>query len=297
MTEFIEVDNVTLQYGRTTALKNVSFSLRANKIYGLLGRNGAGKTSLLTLFAAFQRPTSGTIRIAGEDPFENAKIMQNIAFIYKQDHSVDTETVKETIDFLKHFRPNFNEEYAYHLIEKFALPLTTAVNKLSTGKQSAFNIVIGLASRAPVTIFDEAYLGMDAPSREIFYQEILNEQERFPRTFILSTHLVSEMDYLFDEVLMIHRGKLLLHEDYETIISRGASITGPADQVDEFVRGRRILNKKRLGPTKSVMIYGKLSDDEIIEAQELGLEIGPVALQDLFIHLTGGKNSDEKYTG
>lgn len=290
MTLEVEVNDVSLKYRRVEALKHVSFQLEGGKIYGLLGRNGAGKTSLLSLLASFREPTEGSIRIGGENPFENTRVMQNVSFIYQMDYSDETEKVNSMLKFVERYRPHFDRDYALHLAKRFNLPLDKAVNKLSKGMQSAFNATIGLASRAPLTIFDEAYLGMDAPTRDIFYQELLEDQGRFPRTVIVSTHLVSEMDYLFDEILIIHRGSLLLHEAYETLVSRGASITGPADEVDHFVGSLKKLNEQRLGNTKSVTVYGELSEEQKKDAQQKGLEVGPVSLQDLFIYLTGEEN-------
>lgn len=290
MTLDVEVNDVSLKYRRVEALKHVSFQLEGGKIYGLLGRNGAGKTSLLSLLASFREPTEGSIRIDGENPFENTRVMQNVSFIYQMDYSDETEKVNSMLKFVERYRPHFDRDYALHLAKRFNLPLDKAVNKLSKGMQSAFNATIGLASRAPLTIFDEAYLGMDAPTRDIFYQELLEDQGRFPRTVIVSTHLVSEMDYLFDEILIIHRGSLLLHEAYETLVSRGASITGPADEVDHFVGSLKKLNEQRLGNTKSVTVYGELSEEQKKDAQQKGLEVGPVSLQDLFIYLTGEEN-------
>jgi len=97
---------------------------------------------------------------------------------------------------------------------------------------------------------------------------------------------VSEMDYLFEEVLIIHRGKLVFHDDFETLISRGAAITGDSSKVDQFVQGKKKLSEQTLGRTKSVMIYGNLTEDEKEKARSNGLDIGPVNLQDLFIYLT-----------
>ncbi|MGV2787405.1 ABC transporter ATP-binding protein, partial [Clostridium perfringens] len=138
---------------------------------------------------------------------------------------------------------------------------------------------------------DEVYLGMDAPSREIFYRELLKDQEHHPRTFILSTHLVSEMDYLFEEVIIIHKGQFVLQDDYESLTSRGVSITGPAAKVDEFIQGMKVLNVQQLGSTKAVMVYGELNEASQLAAHRAGLEIGPISLQDLFIHLTGEEYS------
>lgn len=282
----IKVDNVTLRFRKFEALKNISLTLDSGKIHGLLGRNGAGKTSLLSLFAAFREASEGHILVDGEPVFENAEKMQQIAFIYDKDYQEETDKVSAFLEFAQIYRPNYDTAYADRLLKRFKLPADKPVNKLSKGMKSALNVVIGLASRTPITIFDEAYLGMDAPSREIFYQEILAEQAEKPRTFILSTHLVSEMDYLFDNVIIIEQGRLLLSEDYETVASRGASVTGDADQVEAFVSGMKRLNEQKLGGTKSVMIYGELDEQQILDASRRGLEIGPVSLQDLFIHLT-----------
>lgn len=286
MTMNVEVNQLSLNYGNHSALKEISFLLSDGKIYGLLGRNGAGKTSLLSIMASYREQTSGSIRIAGEAPFENAKIMQQIVFIYQRDYQDENDKVNSLLEGIARYRPHFDMEYAQQLIQRFKLPLDIEVKKLSKGMQSALNVTIGLASRAPITIFDEAYLGMDAPTREIFYEEVLKEQERHPRIIIISTHLVSEMDYLFDEIIILHEGRILLQDDYETLITKGASITGAADEVDDFVKNKKQLHVQQLGNTKSIMVYGELSERERRLAAENDLEIGPISLQELFIHLT-----------
>ncbi|WP_147532846.1 ATP-binding cassette domain-containing protein [Bacillus marasmi] len=282
----IELNNLSLTYKHFEALKNISFKLDGGKIYGLIGRNGAGKTSLLSLLASFREPTSGSIKIAGKTPFENPDIMQIVSFIYEKDYKEETEKVKGMLEVSERYRPNYDAEYAHHLIQRFKLPLDKPVAELSKGMKSALDVTIGLASRSPITIFDEAYIGMDAPTREIFYQELLEDQGNHPRTIIMSTHLVSEMEYLFDEVIMIDKGKLVLHEDYDSVVSKGASITGSLDAVDAFVAGMEKLSEQRLGNTKAVMVYGEISNQQRLNAELQGLEVGTLTLQDLFIHLT-----------
>ncbi len=286
MTIHVALNNVSLSYGQHVALRNVTLALEAGKIYGLLGRNGAGKTSLLSLLASYREPSEGMIRINGEIPFENAAVMRDVVLVYDRKLDGETEKVRGMLEAVERYRPNYDKAYADALVKRFNLPLDKAVNELSKGQQSALHATIGLSSRAPLTIFDEAYLGMDAPTREIFYQELLEDHGKHPRTIIISTHLVSEMDYLFEEVIVLHKGEIVLHEDYETIVSRGASVTGHAEAVDMYASGMKRLSEKQLGHTKSVMIYGQLGDEKRRDAGELGLEIGTVSLQDLFIHLT-----------
>lgn len=94
------------------------------------------------------------------------------------------------------------------------------------------------------------------------------------------------MDYLFDEVLILHKGRLLLKEEYETLVSRGITVTGPVQEVDDFSRDQKIINQQQLGGTKAVTIYAEDNEELQKDARWRGLEIGHISLQDLFIHLT-----------
>lgn len=293
MTYDVKFENVSIGYQNFKALKDVSFSLEYGKIYGLIGRNGAGKTTLLSLLASFQLPTSGKITVGGENPFENRKIMPQINFVYEVDYKYEEDTVTKYLEVAQRYRPNFDRDYANQLTDLFELPLDKPIRLFSNGMKSALNIVLGFASKCPITIFDEVYLGMDAPSRELFYEELIEEQSRNPRIFILSTHLVSEMDYLFDHVLVLNRGELIIDESFDQVIERGVSITGDALAVDDFAKTFKILNSQQLGGTKSVMVYGEINEAKQREATQLDLDIGPLALQDLFIHLTKKEQSHE----
>lgn len=286
----IKAENLTLAYGKQKALHDVSFELDGEKIYGLLGRNGAGKTSLLSIIASFREPSAGVLTIDGEVPFENARIMQQVAFLYDKDYSKTTENARNILLDVKRYRPHFDMDYAESLLELFKIDPKKPVKRFSKGMQSALNVTIGLASRAPITIFDEVYLGMDAPSRDKFYRALLEEQETHPRIFILSTHLVSEMDRLFDEVVILKNGRLLLQEDYESLISKGVTLTGNASLIDEFVKDKEQIDVKQLGETKAVTLYGHLSDKEKAALLSQGIDISPVSLQDLFIYLTEEDN-------
>ncbi|PIC87087.1 ABC transporter [Sporosarcina sp. P20a] len=286
MTRKVEATNIRVSYNEFEALQDINFTLENGKVYGLIGRNGAGKTSLLSVLAAYRKATSGEMKIDGENIFENEKAMAQVTFVHQTDYKDNYDTITKYFDLAERFRPTFDRKYAEQLVQLFHLPTNKPLRKLSAGMQSAFNVTIGLASRTPVTIFDEAYQGMDAPTREIFYNEVLEEQARNPRIFILSTHLISEMEYLFDEVLIIHQGTLLLQEEVDTLLERGFSVTGPTSDVIEVVAGLHVLNEEQLGGTKSMMLYGELTEEKADEINRKDLEIGNVSLHELFIHLT-----------
>jgi len=293
----VEVKNLSVSYNSLLsedfqALKDVSFTLEPGKIYGLIGRNGAGKTSLLSILASYRKASNGDVLVNGMPLFDNGELMKHVQFVYPREFNSETaDTHPRVLKYIKketQYRPNYDREYAEELIKKFKLPTNKRPHKLSKGMQSILSVVIGLASRAPITIFDEAYLGMDAPTRDLFYKEVLKDQERHPRTIIMSTHLVSEMEYLFDEVIMIHEGELIKKGSYEDIITTGAAITGPVDAIDVFANGKEIINTETLGGFKKITIFDEITDKDRLLAEELDLTITSVTLQDLFIHLTGG---------
>ncbi|PZF85178.1 ATP-binding cassette domain-containing protein [Jiangella anatolica] len=289
MTFGIEIQDLTVRYPGVTAIDSLTLKLEGGKIYGLLGRNGSGKTTLLSLIAAFRRVTEGTILVDGEAPFENERLTQQICLIRESgDLVVEGEYVKGILHRARMLRPGWDEEFAQRLLDLFEVPVNRGVTKLSRGQRSALGITVGLASRAPLTMLDESYLGMDAPSRYAFYDVLLEDYIAHPRTIILSTHLIEEVARLFEQVVIIDNGRLVAHEDTESLRMRGAAVVGPAAAVDDFTTGMTVLGEQRLGGTKSVTVYGEIGRDARAVAADWGLELSPVALQDLFVHLTKG---------
>lgn len=295
----IEIKGLTHQFDDQKALSEMDLLLETPKIYGLIGRNGAGKTTLLSLLAGYREVQEGEIKIFGEAVFENSSVTRNVSYHGKPDYEEEDEKVGAYFDFYQRYRPKFDKAYALRIAEVFEIPLDKKINKLSQGKQSALKGILGLASKTPVTIFDEVYLGMDAPSRTRFYKEVLEEQLKEPRLMIISTHLVSEMEYLFDHVLIMHQGKIMIDEPADEILERGFAVTGEKSQVEEFTKDLRVLHREALGQIQKVIIFGEKEKlrEEVLE--RLNIEISEVSLQDLFIHLTEKKRDvdDQRVKG
>ncbi|MCH7230049.1 ABC transporter ATP-binding protein [Glycomyces sp. L485] len=281
----VSLRDVTLKYGDTEALSDVGLTLEAGKIYGLLGRNGAGKTSLLSLLAAFRKPSNGEVLVDGRPVWENIDVVSRVALVREGGDFDDSETVLATLE-TGSLRPDWDGDYALKLAERFELPLRKKVRDLSRGKRSVLGAVCGLAARAELAMFDEVHLGMDAPTRDAFYKELLAEYIDRPHTVILSTHLINEVANYLEEVVIVDKGRILRHEDVEAFQNMGATLTGPADVVDTAAAGLNVLAEQRLGGTKSVTVASALDPQTRERVVEAGVEIGPVGLQDLFIHLT-----------
>lgn len=209
--EAVLAQDVHLRYGRKMALRGVSFELAPDRIYGVLGRNGSGKTSLLSVISAFRSPSSGTVNVFGEPVFENPGAASRVAFIGSGPGIIPEDfKVRAALREARQLRASWDEPYARQLLELFYIPENKSIATLSRGKKSALGMVIGLAARAPLTIFDETHLGADAPSRQAFYDALLTDFMERPRTFVLSTHLIDEVRTILEEVLILDEGKLLL---------------------------------------------------------------------------------------
>lgn len=283
----IEIRELRVSFGSVEAVAGIDLTAYAGQATALLGRNGAGKSSLLAVLAGYRRESGGTVRIGGQPVFENAAVTGQVCLIRGTgDAAPQSLKVADVLRFAELLRPRWDAEYAAELLDGFRVPLNRTTGSLSHGKQCALGITIGLASRAPLTLFDESYLGLDAPSRYRFYDELLADVMANPRTVVLSTHLIEEVSALFEEVLILDEGRLVLHEEAETLRGAGSAVTGDAELVDRFVDGLRVLGAKELGRTKSAMVFGELDDEWRGRARAAGLDLGPLALQDLFVHLT-----------
>lgn len=283
----VEVNGVTVRYGENTAVDDLSFTLEGNRIFGLFGRNGAGKTSLMSVIAGYRKATKGEVLLDGLPVWENGKAMSSTVLVRHTSDAADKgQKIRDALDFARSLRDSWDVEYAAELMELFGLSPKQKIGELSLGQRSAFGITIGLASRAPLTMLDESHLGMDTPTRYKFYDTLLADFMKNPRTIIVSTHLIEELAALLEEVVIIDGGRLVLREETDSLRARGIEVTGVADDVDRFVAGLTVLSEKTLGRTKSATVYGSLDDAQLAEARRQGLELGPIALQDLFVHLT-----------
>lgn len=286
----VTAKGLTKQFGSFTAVNQVSFELKENRIYGLLGRNGAGKTTLMHMLTAQQFPTSGEIRVFGEEPYENSRVLDRICFVKESQKYPDNFRIADVLAAAGYFHAGWDAEYALELAEEFRLPLKRRMKKLSRGMFSAVGIVVGLASRAPLTIFDEPYIGLDAVARNLFYDRLMEDYAEHPRTIVLSTHLIDEVSNLLEHVLLIDQGRLVLDEEADTVRGRAYSVAGTAAKVREFTAGRRVIHRDTFGALASASIVGSLDAATRAAAEELGLEIAPVSLQQLIVHLTGEKS-------
>jgi ABC-2 type transport system ATP-binding protein len=293
MSTVIEATGLTKNFGAFTAVDNVSFTIEENRIYGLLGRNGAGKTTIMQLLTGQDFPTSGGVTVYGESPVENARVLSNVSFIKESQKYPDNIKAKHVLAAAPTFFGNWNAELATELLDAFRVPLDRDMKKMSRGQLSAVGVIVGLASRAPITFFDEPYLGLDAVARQLFYDKLLEDYALHPRTVILSTHLIDEVSDLLEHVILIDEGAIIIDTDADELRGSATTVVGRNADVAAFVEGREVIHRDGIGGLSSVTFTGKLSSDDRAAALTANLELAPVSLQQLIVRLSSLETTSE----
>jgi ABC-2 type transport system ATP-binding protein len=272
-----------------TALDDVSLTLAPGAVHGLLGRNGAGKTTLMRILAGQDRQTCGRLEVFEEPPLENPRAARRTCLIREGQRYPDGYRVRHVLSAAQLCFPHWDTGFATRLLDTFELPAGRPVRKLSRGMLSAIGIVVGLAARAPLTLFDEPYLGLDAALRQRFYDQLLIDLADRPRTVVISTHLIDEIADLLEHVILLDHGRVLLDADAEALRQQAVTITGPVAQVERVVAAASVLDAERLGGTARVTVRCTDLDQLALEALAgAGLHLEPVALQRLIVLLTNG---------
>ena len=278
----ITIKDLVMKYQSKEVLHHINLQIEGPAIVGFLGHNGAGKTTLLNILSSLIKPTSGEIRINDEVIFDQADKMSQICFIAESGNFQDNLTINEVLKCNQLFMPNWDAEYAEELIIKFHLNKKAKVKSLSKGMVSALGIITGLASRAPVTIFDEPYIGLDAAGRNLFYDLLIEDYAEYPRIIIMSTHLIDEASELFNHVIIMQEGKILLQDDYISLQQKLVTVSGKKALVNEFIEGETIYFQSEFLNEKSVVML----NHEGIKKDTSGLKFEAVKLQELMILLS-----------
>jgi ABC-2 type transport system ATP-binding protein len=265
----------------------MSLKLEPNKIYGLLGRNGAGKTTLLNVLTSRLFPSSGKADVFGECSYENIEILKQICYIEEKGFYSPSVRISQVLQLASGLYPNWDSEYAERLLTLFELDRRKKYKQLSRGMESSLGLIIGLASRAPLTIFDEPSLGLDAVIRERFYDAVIDDFSEHPRTIIISTHLIDEVSRLFEDVIIIDGGKLLLQSDAAELRDKAYYISGKEDAVCAAANGLAVMSEERFGNTLILAVY---ANSGIKTAQDV--DVQQIPMQKLFVLLINPEIQD-----
>ncbi|MBO5383424.1 MAG: ABC transporter ATP-binding protein [Ruminococcus sp.] len=213
----IELKNVTKTFDTFDAVNNVSLTINTGSVFGLLGSNGAGKSTILRLLTGIYKQEAGDILIDGQNVYDNVDIKQRIFFINDETFQFASFTIEKLKNLYKSYYPNFSEEIFEKLRNKIKLPLNKKISTFSKGMKRQAIFIIALASGADYLMLDEAFDGLDPTMRVIVKHMLVDTMIDRNLTVVISSHNLKEMNDLCDTIGLLHDGKIVLSSEIDNV--------------------------------------------------------------------------------
>ena len=274
------------------ALRDVSLTLGDATVTALVGPNGSGKTTLMQILGGLMVPTSGSVAIDGVQASADDLLAGSI--IASSARDFDNLSSQSLVTYAR-LRPTWDEQLFAHYTQRFDLTVNRKfVRKLSGGQAAILSGSIALASGAPLTLLDEIQAPLDVPTRYALYEEILAlagevmEGQRAPRRFIISSHMVSELEKVAEDVVVLKKSELLAHESIDDFTCRVCALTGHASDVERFLAAHpdlALIASRELGPTREIVVDLRASAVGETELATHSLTSSPCSFQDAFAYL------------
>lgn len=283
----IKINNLNMAYKDNKVLENINIQLEKGKIYGLLGKNGVGKTTLLKILADQIVTYSGEILSDGENIRENEKYKENTILISEKllPSSTSDQKIKIIFDILRKILPFWDENRKNELMKIFKLNEKMYYHKLSTGNKNIINLIIGLCSNVDFLMLDEPSTGLDAINRDKFYKILMEIKEENNSTVIISTHIIDEIENVLEEVIILDDKNILLQDSIENIQRKSIVLTGDEKVLEDTEKSKNVISKDKIGNIAIISLYDELNLEEIENLKNSGVKFSSNSLQKLFISL------------
>lgn len=276
----IEVKNATLQYGKKTALNGVSITVPQGRVVGLLGHNGAGKTSLMKALVGLL-PVQGEMTVLGLKPTQDReKLLEQLSYIPDVAVLPRWARVGELITLMSRLQPRFSAEGARALLKRTSVSETDKIKALSKGMVAQTHLALIAAIDAKLMILDEPTLGLDVVSRKSFYEMLIDEWCDGERSVLISTHQVEEVEALLSDVIMLDEGRVALAISLEDIDRRFVALNHDPAAAEAMAAAHPLLRYREQGRTTS--LFDGAPPEHVAS---LGQRVRP-SLVDLFMALT-----------
>ncbi len=283
MTNYISAQNLTKSYGDFKALKDVSISIEKGQIVGLIGANGAGKTTMINAILGLTS-FEGELSVMGYDPYtERNKLMKDVCFISDVATLPKWIKVSQVLQFVEGVHPKFNREKALGFLSGTSIPMDKKVAQLSKGMVVQLHLALIMAIDAKILVLDEPTLGLDILYRKTFYDQLLEDYFDEERTILITTHQVDEIENILTDVIFIREGEIMYNASMDDTLATWKVL----DPSPEHVEAARSLNPyremKSLGRVS--FIYNNQDRDTL---KEFG-DVKRLSLSDLFVTLMSGE--------
>ena len=291
----IVTENLSKSFGAQTAVAELNLRIQPGAVYGFLGRNGAGKTTTMRMLLGLMWPTKGSARVLGLDPANEAdlmKILHRVAFVPQRKQLYPWATPAELVRMNKGFFPRWSDETSARLAQRLEIPMKTIFKKLSIGNQSKVALLLALAQGAEVLILDEPTAGLDPVMVDEILRTLVEDHISQGRTIFISSHHLGEVEQICDWVGILEQGRLLLEsrleeirQEFRLVIASGEGLpVAPSPNVISET------NDGRFGR----YVVARDADRFAAELRSQGaniLEISPLGLRELFLHLVRKEDS------
>ncbi len=282
MSYVVEASGLSKSYGKFKALKNVNVNIERGKIVGVVGANGAGKSTMLNAILGLSK-YEGSLKVLGQDPStDRASLMENVSFISDVATLPRWMKVYQVLDFVEGVHNNFDRDLALSYLAKTKIPLDKKIKGLSKGMVTQLHLAVVMAIKADLLVLDEPTLGLDILFRKRFYESVLEDYFDHDRTILITTHQVEEVESILTDALFIKDGEMVLYNTMEEIEQEFAMVTVENDMKEKAEALNPIYSSGMMGMTSYVF-------DKANEKDLAGLgKVKKVGLADLFVAIMSG---------
>lgn len=292
----IQLTGVTKKFGDFTALDGVDLMIPKGTSFGLLGSNGAGKSTILRLLSGIYSAESGSVTIDGENVFDNVKVKERVFFINDETIQFGGFTLKDLKNYYKGFYPNFSDELFEELRETVKLPLDKKTERFSKGMKRQAIVITGLACQTDYLLLDEAFDGLDPTMRIIVKRMLVDAMLDRQLTTVISSHNLKEINEVCDSVALLHQGKMLFNRDLDSV--KGSIHKVQAAFNEEYTREDfekcGILHYSRSQSIHYIIMEGTEEEirEKLSEKNPIVLDLIPLTLEEIFIYEMEGMGYD-----
>jgi ABC-2 type transport system ATP-binding protein len=284
----IETRNLGRKFGKFEAVKNVSLRVPRGTVFGLLGVNGAGKSTIIKMIMGHLRPTAGEIQVLGrtlgEDPLG---IRRRVAYVSENRYLYEWMTVEESVRFTRAFHETWDDKKASDLLKRFSLPPEKKVRQLSRGNRARMCLLLALSFNPELIILDEPTSGLDPIVRRDFIENIVTEIADEGKTVLFSSHIVEEVERVADYVGIINEGELLLVSTLDEIKANYKRVRYATNGTRPEIAGVPGILAVENGRREQVLTVSAWGDETLRHLGERGVknpEVLPISLEDIFVN-------------
>lgn len=283
----IKVENVEKYYGKIKALNGVSLMVKDGSIYGLIGTNGSGKSTVLRAMAGIFRPEKGKIEIDGENIYENPILKRRIVYISDDQFIIPSSTAEDVKDFYKNMYPNFDTEKFDKLTDRFSLDRKRQITGFSKGMKKQLDIISAVSSRPDYIYLDETFDGLDPVVREEVKRMLAYESAERGMSSVIASHNLREIEDICDAISLLHKGDVVISNDIDSIKTEYIKIQAifTEEKTEEDFKELSVVNLSRSGSFYTIIARSDsfLAEHIVKSFSPVFYEVIPLTLEEVFI--------------